>query len=264
MMLLKTLWRYRSLVVGTVKRDMQAQFKGSLLGTFWLVLNPLALITIYTLIFSHVMKARLPGVDDSLSYSIYLVAGITTWLYFAEVITRCTGLLVDNGNLLKKSVFPRIVLPLTVVIGSSINFIILLTIFLIVLAFLGRLPGYSLFAFIPLIFIQLTLSAGLGILLGTLNVFFRDIAQLVNIVLQFWFWLTPIVYPISILPEFARDLIFSLNPLAPLIDAYQGILLSNQWPDFYSLYPQFLIGVTFFIVGYAVFKRLAPDMADEL
>ncbi|MCG8611402.1 MAG: ABC transporter permease [Pseudomonadales bacterium] len=264
MQLINAIWSYRAFIAGSVKREFQSQYNGSLLGALWLVLNPLAMVLIYTLVFSQVMKARLPGMDDTLSYSIYLIAGITTWTFFSEVVLRSTTTFIEQANLLKKAVFPRISLPIIILISSSINFVIIFSIFMGFLVVIDRVPGLVLLAFIPLLLLQQLIAIGLGLLLGTLNVFFRDIGQFTTIMLQFWFWLTPIVYPASVIPDWARDILFTWNPIAPIVQGYQTIVLQQQWPDWSSYYPQLILGIGLFILSYTLFRKLSADMVDEL
>ncbi len=228
--IVRAVWNYRGFVLGSVQREFQTRYRNSLLGAVWTILNPLSMIIVYTVIFSQLMKARLPGVDNNLAYGIYLCAGILVWGFFAEVIGRSQSVFLEHANLIKKLSFPRICLPLIVVLNASVNFAIIFALFLSFLVVTQNFPGWAVLAVIPLLIIQIAFSIGLGIILGVLNVFFRDVGQLVGIVLQFWFWLTPIVYPASILPEGIRPII-EANPMAALIAAYQGIFVYGRWPD---------------------------------
>lgn len=194
--LYRSLHDYRGFILGSVQREFQSRYRNSLLGALWPVFNPLSMIIVYTVIFSHIMRARLPGVDDSMAYSVYLCAGLLAWGLFSEITLRSQTMFLDNANLLKKISFPRICLPVIVLCNAAINFAIIIGLFLGFLLITGRWPGMALLALIPLIALQMMFCAGLGMILGVLNVFFRDVGQLFAICLQFWFWLTPIVYPI--------------------------------------------------------------------
>ncbi|WP_415753915.1 ABC transporter permease [Pseudomonas leptonychotis] len=259
----RAVWNYRGFVLGSVQREFQTRYRNSLLGAVWTILNPLSMIIVYTVIFSQLMKARLPGVDNNLAYGIYLCAGILAWGFFAEVIGRSQSVFLEHANLIKKLSFPRICLPLIVVLNASVNFAIIFSLFLGFLVVTQNFPGWSILAVIPLLLIQVAFAIGLGIILGVLNVFFRDVGQLVGIVLQFWFWLTPIVYPASILPEGIRPLI-EANPMAALIAAYQGIFVYGQWPSWMSLWPITLLAVIFCLVGMRLFRKRSGEMVDEL
>jgi len=261
--MLLPLWAYRGFILGSVKRDFQSKYRASLLGATWSVLNPLAMVVVYTVIFSNIMKARLPGSDSTLAYSIYLFAGVITWGLFAEITGRAQNIFLEYANLLKKLNFPRLCLPMVVVLNATINFLI---IFGLVSAFLivsGNFPGFAYLALIPLLLIQMAFSIGLGIILGVLNVFFRDVGHLFNVILQFWFWLTPIVYPISILPASAQGLM-QYNPMASLIAAYQGIFIHGLWPQWSSLWLVVSLAVVANLVGFRLFRKHAGEIVDEI
>jgi homopolymeric O-antigen transport system permease protein len=260
---LRALWAYRGFVVGMVVRDFRGRYLGSVLGAFWALLNPVAQVLIYTVIFSQVMRARLPHVDDSLGYSLYLCAGILTWGYFVEVLLRSQTVFLEQANMLKKVNFPRVTLPVYVFLSASVNFLIVWTLFLGFLLVSGRWPGRVLIALVPLLVVQQVLAVGLGLTLGVTNVFFRDVAQAVGVGLQFWFWLTPIVYPLGAVPEIVRGPM-AWNPLYGLVGSYQRIVVEQQWPVWSQLWPVVVVAVLFAMIAESVFRRLAPAMVDEL
>lgn len=260
---LKGTWQYRGFIAGSVRREFESRYRGSLLGAAWTVLNPLAMILVYTVIFSEVMRARLPGVDDKMAYSVFLCAGLLTWGLFAEVVSRCLNMFLENANLLKKLSFPRLCLPVVSVCNALLNFAIIFALFMGFLLITGRLPGVALLAFPLLLALQLVFAVGLGMLVGVLNVFFRDVGQLFGILLQFWFWLTPIVYPLSILPESIGRLV-QLNPLTGLMQAYQNLFLHGQWPQLSQLLPVTLCGLLLCFLALALYRARAGEMVDEL
>lgn len=259
----KPLWAYRGFILGSVKREFQSKYRNSLLGAAWNVLNPLTMIVVYTVIFSQVMKARLPGVDTTFAYSIYLCAGVITWGLFAEITGRAQNIFIEHANLLKKLSFPRLCLPTVVVLNAGLNFAIIFGLFTIFLLVSGNFPGWAYLGLVPLLLIQIAFSIGLGITLGVLNVFFRDVGQLFGVALQFWFWLTPIVYPVSTLPESVRPFM-ELNPMAGLIAGYQAILVKGEWPHWQGLGFATLLAVVFTLVGFRLFRKHAGEMVDEL
>ena len=261
--LLRGLHAYRGFILGTVKREFQSKYRTSALGAAWSVINPLAMIVVYTVIFSQIMRTRLPNVDSAFGYSIFLCAGVLTWGLFAEITSRTQNVFLENASLLKKISFPRISLPLIVVLNAGLNFSIVFGIFTIFLILSGNFPGWVFFAILPILLIQILFSVGLGMVLGVLNVFFRDVGQFFNITLQIWFWLTPIVYPADILPQQVRSLLV-FNPRAPLIQAYQGILVLGQWPHWESLIPVMLTSLAFCILGLHLFRKHAGEIVDEL
>lgn len=261
--MLKPLWAYRGFIFGSVKREFQSKYRNSLLGAAWTVLNPLAMIVVYTVIFSQIMRARLPGIDSTFAYSIYLCAGVLTWGLFAEIITRAQNTFLEHANLLKKLSFPRLCLPVIVVANALLNFSIVFALFSIFLVVSGHFPGPVYLALIPVVAILVAFAIGLGISLGVLNVFFRDVGQFFGIVIQFWFWLTPIVYPVSILPESLRSPM-SYNPMAILMAACQDILVSGQWPAWPSLLPVTILAAALCAFGMRLFRKHAGEMVDEL
>jgi len=257
------IWNYRGFILGSVKREFQSKYRNSMLGAAWTVIQPLAMIIVYTVIFSQIMRARLPGMNSTFAYSIYLCSGVIAWGFFAEITGRCQNMFLDNANLIKKLSFPRICLPVIVLISAGLNFLIIFTLFILFLVVSGNFPGVVFLAVFPVLFVQIVFSVGLGIILGVLNVFFRDVGQLFNIVLQFWFWFTPIVYPVTILPQKIRFLM-NLNPLAALVNAYQTIMVNSQWPQWEQLLPVALVGLLFCIIGIRLFRKRAGEMVDEL
>lgn len=261
--MLSILWAYRGFILGSVNREFQLKYRNSLLGAAWTVINPLAMIVVYTVIFSQVMRAKLPGVDHGFAYSIYLCAGSLTWGLFAEIVGRGQNIFIENANLLKKISFPRMCLPIIAILNAGLNFAIIFGLFMAFLVLSGFWPGWTSLATIPVLIIQLLFSLGLGMTLGVLNVFFRDVGQFFGIFVQFWFWFTPVVYPASILPETIEPLM-AFNPMYPLIHAYQGIFVSGQWPNWSSLTYPLLLGLLLCTVGLRLFRQHAGEMVDEL
>ena len=261
---LRALWAYRGFIIGSVKREFQAKYRNSLFGAAWAVLNPLAMIVVYTVIFSQVMRAKLPGVDNTLAYSIYLCAGVLTWGLFAEIIGRGQNVFLENANLIKKLSFPRICLPVIVVLNAGLNFAIIFSLFVGFLIVSGNFPGWAFLGVFPVLAIQIVFAIGLAMIVAVLNVFFRDVGQFIGIFLQFWFWFTPIVYPVAILPERIRGLLLTWNPMASVIAAYQTLLVSGHLPQWETLIPVSLIGIALCILGMRLFRKHSGEMVDEL
>jgi len=261
---LRALWAYRAFIIGSVKREFQSKYRNSLLGAAWAILNPLAMIVVYTVIFSQVMRAKLPGVDNVLAYSIYLCAGVLTWGLFAEIIGRGQNVFLENANLIKKLSFPRICLPVIVLLNAGLNFAIIFSLFAGFLIVSGNFPGWVFLGVFPVLAIQIVFAIGLAMIVAVLNVFFRDVGQFLGIFLQFWFWFTPIVYPAAILPEKIRALLLTWNPMAPIITAYQTLLVSGRWPQWETLVPVSLIGIALCILGMRLFRKRSGEMVDEL
>ena len=263
-LMLTALWTYRHFIFSSIKRDFESRYRASLLGTFWIVAQPLTMIVIYTVVFGGLMQAGLPGHEQiPFAFSIYLCAGIVFWGLHAEVLSKMTTVFVDQANLIKKTAFPRVCLPAIVAGTALVNLVVILLLFFLFLLWINHWPGQVVLALVPILCLQMMLSMGLGLLLGTLHVFFRDVGQFVSILLQFWFWLTPIVYPLQIVPErFTAWL--ALNPMQPVMAAYQTIFLARTAPDFSSLTSTLWLAIVLLLFGVWLFLRHAHELVDEL
>ena len=261
--LLTTIYRYRGFIWSSVKRDFQARYQTSMLGALWLVLQPLSMILVYTLVFSEVMKARMPDNTGSFSYSIYLCSGVLTWGLFTEMLDKGQSVFINNANLIKKLSFPKICLPIIVTLSAVLNFAIIFSLFLIFIIVTGNFPGWLFLSVIPVLLLQILFAGGLGMILGVMNVFFRDVGQLVGVALQFWFWFTPIVYVLNSLPAWAKNLMM-YNPMTRIMQSYQSIFAYHLAPNWYSLWPVLALAIIFCVIGFRMFRKHAADMVDEL
>jgi lipopolysaccharide transport system permease protein len=261
--ILKALWSYKNFILNSVRNEFVIRFSRSALGGLWVILQPLAQVAIYALILSAVLSAKLPGIDNQYAYAIYLTAGMLAWSLFSEIITRCLNLFIEQSNLMKKMMFPRVTLPAIVVGSSLLNNAMLFVAIIAVFALLGHMPSMHIL-WLPLITLfVVAFSMGLGLILGVLNVFIRDIGQVVPIILQVAFWFTPIVYPISIIPEGYRDLL-AYNPMYPIVKAYQDILVYNVTPDIIAIGWIAFFSLLLLVFGFLLFRRASPEMVDVL
>ena len=260
---LDSLWRARHFVLGSVRREFQSRYTNSLLGPAWPFLQPAVMILIYTVVFSQLMQAKIPGVQGEASYSVFLCAGLVAWNLFAELLTRLTTLFVDNANLLKKVSFPWQCLPLITVASGVINHLIMTSLLLAVLLSLGGGSWPLWVHLLPVLALLVFLACGLGLVLAFVNVFFRDVAQILALGLQLLFWLTPVVYPLSILPDYAQRVV-ALNPLLPIVQAYQSVLALGSVPDYSALMYPLLLGVLLWALALRMSTKLLADVVDEL
>jgi len=261
--MLRDVWSFRGMIWSSVKREFQSRWTGTQFGPFWLVAQPLATIVIFTVIFANIMRPGMPAHDSKFAYSIYLCSGVLTYGLFSEMLGRSVNIFVENANLLKKITFPKLCLPMIILVSSILNFAIIMSLFLLFLIIISAFPGWVILSVLPVLGIQLMLAMGLGMLLATINVFYRDVQQMVQVILQFWFWLTPIVYVAPTLPPTAQR-ILDLNPLWPLIQAYQGIFLEHQIPDWAGLIYPLLLALFFLVLGVFAFYKLQGEIVDEL
>ena len=245
------------------RSQFHARFIQNKLGLVWMVANPLAQVAVYALILSSILASKLPGIDSPYAYAIYLMAGMVAWTLFADILSRSVTLFVDNANLLKKLAFPKLTLPLIVTGTAFINSLLLLIATLSVFYMLGYKVGLMI-VWIPVLFALIILFAlSLGVLLGIFNVFIRDMSQIVPIIIQFWFWLTPVVYVPSIIPERYREYL-AYNPMTPLVQGFQNVLVFNRPPDSVAL---IIVGASSIIIGVmaiALYRKASPEMVDLL
>lgn len=229
----------------------------------WSILNPLAQAAIFAIALSEVLGAKLPGVDIKAGYAIYLMAGTAAWSLFSEITSRCMTVFVEYSSVLKKISFPRLCLPIIIGGSALINHLLLLMATLFVFLFFGYFPSYA-WIMLPFgMFIIAIFSFGIGVLLGVFNVFARDVGQVFAVVIQLWFWLTPIIYTPDTLPKNVRWLV-DINPMAPIVRIYQDAMLYNRFPEWKTLALPILFSIVVFVFSFFVFKRASSDLVDAL
>lgn len=256
-------WAYRYFIFSSIKNELRLRFIRSKLGALWMVIHPLMQVLIFATILSEVLSAKLPGIENKHAYALYLMAGILCWTLFAETISKCLTLFIENGNLMKKMAFPRICLPLIAAGTMFVNNVLLLLAIFGVFAVMGHFPPAQALWLPVLILLTIAFAMAIGLLLGVLNVFMRDIGQVVPVVLQALFWLTPVVYSITILPERLQHL-FRLNPLYPLVASYQNVLLFGRPPMWSELLVLLVASLVIAAMALVVFRRASPEMVDAL
>ena len=261
--MLRDLYLYRGFIVQSIRNELISRFSRSKLGGLWAILNPLSQVLIYALILSNVLAAKLPGVDSQYAYAIYLMAGLLGWTLFNEIVGRCLNIFIEHGNLIKKMSFPRVTLPAIAVGSCLINNLFLFISMLGIFALLGHQFNMAMLWLIPLTLVVVVFSLGVGLILGVMNVFLRDIGQVTPIILQMLFWFTPIVYPVTIIPEAYRHWL-NLNPMYPIIDAYQQILVYGNSPQWGGVLIILAAGIILSIVSLFMFRRSSAEMADAL
>jgi lipopolysaccharide transport system permease protein len=269
------IWGYRELIRNLVLRDLRSRYKGSALGYLWTQLAPLGMMLVYVAVFSLLMPGGIA------QFPVFIIVALLPWNFTAEAVTGGTRSVIDNAALVKKVYFPREVLPLASVISSLVNYLLSLPVMFLVMALvqlagLGRLNFSWTFAYLPvLIGIQTVLLAGLALLLSATAVFFRDVVHLVGILVNVWFFLTPVIYPLSTLGDgLAVRLMRWLNPMASLIEFYREVLYGAAvplgqvpTPGLPALTSVLRVGVTALLilaVGYWLFQRVARRFGEEL
>ena len=245
-----------------VKRDFHGRYAGSLLGFFWSFAQPLWMLVLFNFVFSTVMKISPVGTRTG-HFAVFLFSGLLPWMALNEGVLRASTAVTDNASLVKKLRFPSELLVVAVVLAALLHEAVATAVFLVGLACIGELTWGGL-ALLPLaVALQLALTLGLGLLLSSVHVFFRDTAQVLGMVLTGWFYLTPIVYPVEYVPARLRSWI-DLNPLTPLVGLYRQALLGGSvaWvPGTVSLA---VLGTVLLFLGLWTFRRLKPAFVDEI
>ena len=265
---LKT-WRLKfELLRMLVRRDLEARYKGSVLGNLWSIVNQLSQLLIYTYVFSIILKVKLSlkGLpeENSLVFGLWLFAGLLPWIAFTAGLTQAATSVVSQTNLVKKVVFPLALLPLVPVLSAFVESGFGLIILIIFVAFrIGTL--HETLALLPLIWLpQLLLTTGLAYFTAALTVFFRDIPQTIIVLFNLWFYLTPIVYPLDVVPEAVRDLVLWLNPMAAITQIYRDLILIGEVNHGGEWAVLMVISVLTFYGGFWVYQRLRSGFADVL
>lgn len=261
--ILFAVWSYRHFIASSVRNDLRSRFARSKLGGLWMILQPLAQVAIYALVLSRIMAAKLPGINNRYAYVIYLMAGMIAWSLFAEVVTRSLTIFVDNGNLMKKMAFPRVCLPIIIAGSSLVNNLLLLVTSVGLFLLIGHPLNMAMLWLPLLIGINLAFAVGLGLILGVLNVFVRDVAQVMTVVLQLLFWLTPIVYMPTIIPDRLRT-VLEFNPMMHMAVAFQDVILYGRAPAIAGLAVIAVAAAFLLLFSLILFRRAAPEMVDVL
>ena len=221
------------------------------------------MIAIYTIIFSKVMSSRVAGVENIYAYSIFVCTGIIHWTFFSDFTNKLVNVFLSNANLIKKISFPKIVLPIIALCNSLVSYVIMILILIVLLLVSGSFPWSSFLFFIPVLLTQILFAMGLGLYLGILNIFFRDVSQAYSVILQIWFWITPIVYPLSVLPDYVQSYMF-LNPLAVIFQSYQAIFIYDKVPDLQALAVVAAISLLLCIGSVKLLRNRMGEVIDEL
>jgi homopolymeric O-antigen transport system permease protein len=245
-----------------VKRDFQGRYAGSVLGLVWSFVQPLWMLLLFSFVFSTVMKIPLTGQRTS-NFAIFLFCGLLPWIALQEGVSRSSTAITDNANLVKKLSFPAEVLVLAVVLAALLHEAIAAVIFLVALVATGGLAWQGLPLLLVAVPLQLALTLGLGLLLSSIHVFFRDTAQVLGMVFTGWFYLTPIVYPLNLVPERFRPWI-ELNPLTALVGLYRQGLLGRELVLVPGTAALAVVAALFLAAGLWLFRRLKPAFVDEI
>lgn len=262
------LWQYRELVRNLVVGDLKSRYKNSVFGFFWSLLNPLGMMLVFTLIFGVLT----PNVQIE-KYPLFLLCGLLPWNYFSNSVTGSLYSVVGNGNLVKKVYFPRAVLPIATVLSQLVNFLLaFIVLFAALLVFQANFSPW-LWTLPLVLLIQTVFTLGIALVLSTLNVFYRDTAMIMDVVMLAWFFLTPVFYSTNILPQSVtllgvtvnpQRLLFILNPMASLVNIYRDLLYWGYRTDLDFFVRTAITAVLVFAFGFWFFHRYADRFGEEL
>ncbi|MBI4637604.1 MAG: ABC transporter permease [Candidatus Rokubacteria bacterium] len=249
---------YGELVRNLVLKDLKLKYRDSVLGFLWSLANPLLLILVYGFVFTHMLRTDIPN------FAYFLIVGILPWNFFAQSLLMSTVSILENGTLIRTVWLPLEVFPVATVLFNLAHYFLALVVFLPVSAvFLQVRPAPSMLAFFPLLALHVLFTLGLGFIICTATVFYRDVRHFTENLLMPLFWLTPIVYEIDTLPETLRAIIY-LNPLSHFILGYQDILYRRTLPDPTRLLTLLVVSTASFVAGYALFRRCKARFPEEV
>jgi lipopolysaccharide transport system permease protein len=268
----------RELLVNLTMREVQGKYKRTIFGQLWSLANPLALMLIYTLVFAFIFKIEpAPGDPSGLDiFALWLLCGLLPWTFFATVLSQGVSSLVSNAGLIQKVSFSRIVLPLSLVGSSAYNWLFEMAVLIIALSIAGAfvipwIPGMLLIMILLAVF-----AAGLALMLAIANVYFRDTQYFLSIILQMWMYLTPIIYPASMVQSESAKLggllgtsftvadLYSLNPMFHFVEVFRNLLYDNRWPNWEEWLICLAWAVGSFVVGMLIFRRNERNLAETL
>ena len=256
---LGALWQYRELLYFLAWRDIKARYAQTVFGIGWAIIQPLFTMVIFTVIFGKF--ARMPS--DGLPYPIFAYTALIPWTYFARSIERGGHSLVGEAGLVKKVYFPRLVLPISATIGGLLDFIISFGVLLGMMAWYGFRPNWGMLA-LPLFLLLILITAlSVSLWLSSLNTRYRDIGYVIPFLTQVWMYASPVVYPVSVVPERWR-LLYSLNPMTGVIEGFRWALLGKKSPDFIIMALSMTAVLFIFLAGLVYFKRTERTFADIL
>lgn len=278
MQYLKEVLSARELLSNLVLREVKGQYKRTILGRLWSLASPLSAMLVYTFVFSFIFRVQPdPGDPSGLDvFAIWLLCGLLPWTFFASAVTTGMGSLVANAGLITKVYFPRVVLPLSAVASIGYNWLFEMLVLVIALFVIGGFPLLWL-PFAALMMVVLAVfAAGVALTLSIANVYFRDTQYLVSIVMQIWMYLTPIVYPITLVSDQSNAVgglfgtpitvldIYSLNPMLHFVEVFRNLLYDNRWPDVADTVSCLIWAAAAIVTGLWVFARKEKKLAELL
>ena len=256
---LQSVWQYRELLYFLVWRDVKVRYKQTVIGAGWAILQPLMTMIIFTVVFSYL--AKIPS--DGMPYPIFAYTALLPWTYFSQAVSRSGVGLVSNTNLITKVYFPRLLLPLATVVTPAVDFSLSFLVLLGLMVWYGIAPTWGVLALPFFLLLALMTALTVSLYLSALNVKFRDVKHIIPFLIQFWMYASPVIYPVSLVPEKWR-LLYSLNPMVGVIEGFRWAMLGNTAPDFRVMAVSALVVVALLFAGLIYFKHMERTFADVI
>ena len=255
----KQLWKYRELMYSLTVREIKVRYRQTVIGIIWAVIQPVMMMLVFTLVFSEFAKIS----TGDIPYPIFSYSALVPWSFFATSLVFASQSVVTNSPLVKKIYFPREIFPISGVLAASVNFAISFLILIAMMIFY-KVPFtiYIAFFFVILL-IQIIFTLGVSFFLSALNVYYRDVTHALPLGIQLLMFLSPVAYPITIVPEQFRT-VYMLNPMAGIIESYRNVLIEGKLPDFYYLGIAAAVAVILFFLCHLYFKRIEMTFADVI
>jgi len=254
---LNEVWDYRELLYFLTWRDIKVRYKQTVLGAIWAIIQPLFMMVVFSLFFG-----RLAGVpSDGVPYPVFTFCALLPWQLFAHALTESSNSLVGNRNLITKVYFPRLVVPISAVLGGTVDFAISFVILLALMFLYGIVPAWQVVAVPGLVLLAVTTALAVGLWLAALNVKYRDVRYTINFLVQFWLFATPVAYPSSIVPARWRVL-YGLNPMVGVVDGFRWALLGKPESPGLPLLVSLIVVLLLLVGGLYYFRRLEQEFAD--
>ena len=251
------------MIAGLVRRDLRARYAGSVLGVAWAILQPLLLFLVYMFVFSTILQVKFTTEAGQGVFAFYLLAGLLPWLGFQEGVTKAATAIVDNANLVRAMRFPTVVLVISSILASLVTSVLSFSLLLIALLVTGKLAWVSLPLLPVLLCLQTALAFGLGLIVASVQTLLRDTLPVLQMVFMVWFYLTPIIYPLSYVPS-RFTAVWQWNPFTPIVSSYRAILLEGNLPALADLGIPCAWTAVVLLSGHWIFSRLEPEFADLL
>lgn len=256
---LKALWQYRELLVFLVWRDTKVRYKQAVIGAGWAVFQPLISMLLFTAIFSYLAKLPSEGVP----YPLFAYAGLLPWNFIAQATSRSGTSLVGESHLISKVYFPRLIIPLAAAATPAVDLLCALLMMVPLMLWFGMTPGWQILLFPIFVVVALLAALAVSLWFSALHVKFRDVGHIIPFFVQFWMFASPVVYPVSLIPEQWRAL-YSLNPVVGVVEGFRWTLLGQRAPSLETILPSIAIVLLLFVSGVVYFKRMERTFADVI